>query len=208
MDRSLLGSIAALLLGYLVGSVPVGLLIGRLFGADPRLVGSGRTGGTNVYRAAGPAAGILTALLDTVKGAVAVVIVRRLFPGQSPADALAALGAVAGHNWSLYLRFKGGAGTMTNLGNLLILSWPICVLSALTGFVSLVLSRMASVASLAVAWSAAILFVVFGVLGRVPAALVMYGIGQALLITLSLRPNIARIRAGTERRIGEPRDDA
>lgn len=205
MDRTALATIAALLIGYLVGSIPVGVFVGRIFGVDPRMIGSGRTGGTNVYRAVGPTAGIITAVLDTFKGALAVAIVRVLFPETSLPAALAALAAVTGHNWSLFLRFKGGAGTMTNLGNLLILFWPIFVIAGLLGLATLYLSRMSSLASLVVSWSAAILFVLFALLGNAPPAYTVYGIGQALLITWSLRPNIERIRMGTERRIGDHR---
>lgn len=204
MDRTAVAAVAAILLGYLVGSIPVGLIVGRLFGADPRTVGSGRTGGTNVYRAAGPTAGILTAVIDTLKGALAVAIVQSGFPNVPLAAALAAVAAIAGHNWSLFLRFKGGAGTMTNLGNLLILAPLIFVLSGLFGLVTLYLSRMSSVASLVVSWSATVFFLLFAYLGRIPPEFIVYGFGQALLITWSLRPNIQRILTGTERRIGEP----
>lgn len=204
MDRTILATLVALLLGYLVGSIPVGLVVGRIFGVDPRTVGSGRTGGTNVYRAAGPAAGLLTAVVDTLKGALTVAMVRLVFPGVPLAAALAALAAVTGHNWSLYLRFKGGAGTMTNLGNLLILFWPIFVIAGLLGLATLYLSRMASLASLVVTWAAAILFLLFAPLGITPPAFIIYGIGQVLLITWSLRPNIQRLLTGTERRIGKP----
>ncbi|MCZ7571178.1 MAG: glycerol-3-phosphate 1-O-acyltransferase PlsY [Ardenticatenaceae bacterium] len=203
MDRITFAPIVAILLGYLIGSIPVGLVVGRIRGVDPRMVGSGRTGGTNVYRAAGPAAGIITAVLDTLKGAVAVALVRILFPGVPLAAALAALAAVAGHNWSLFLRFRGGAGTMTNLGNLLILFWPIFIIAGLLGLATLYFSRMSSLASLVVAWGAAMLFILFALLGSAPPAFIVYGIGQALLITWSLRPNIRRILAGTERRVGE-----
>ncbi len=194
--------VTAVVLGYLVGSIPSGVLIGRLYGVDPRQVGSGRTGGTNVYRAAGPKAGLLTASADAVKGLVVVVVARALYPHVPFAVALAGLAAVVGHNWSLFLKFRGGAGTMTNLGVLLGLSPTALVAAALFGFVALYTSRMASVGSLTAAWAAFAAFVVLGFLGRAPMPFALYGVGQALIITWALRPNIRRILAGTERRIG------
>jgi len=195
--------ITALVLGYVIGSVPNGVLIGRLYGVDPRQVGSGRTGGTNVYRAAGPKAGLLTAFADAIKGLVVVVLVRTLFPEIPLAVALAGLAAVVGHNWSLFLKFRGGAGTMTNLGVLLGLSPVALAVAATCGFVALTLSRMASVGSLTAAWAAFVAFVVLGVIGRTPVPFALYGIGQAVVITWALRPNIRRILEGTERRIGQ-----
>lgn len=201
---TLLPHITALLLGYLVGSVPSGVLIGRLYGVDPRQVGSGRTGGTNVYRAAGPKAGLLTAFADAVKGLLVVLLIRSLFPDAPFAAAFAGLAAIVGHNWSVFLKFRGGAGTMTNLGVLLALSPAVLVITAAAGFLALFLSRMASVGSLTAAWVAFAAFVALGVIGRVPMPFALYGIGQAVIITWALRPNIKRILAGTERRIGQP----
>lgn len=194
--------IVAALLGYVIGSIPNGVFIARLYDEDPRTVGSGRTGGTNVYRTAGPVAGVITAFLDAVKGVAAILLVNYLYPDVPLAAALAGLLAIIGHNWSIFLKFGGGAGTMTNLGVLLTLSPITFVLAGLTGLVALLLTRIASVGSLSVAWAAFVIFVVRGVLGQSPLALIVYGIGQALIITWSLRPNIRRLRAGTERRIG------
>lgn len=194
--------IVAALLGYLIGSIPNGVFVAKFYDADPRNVGSGRTGGTNVYRAAGPAAGIITALLDSFKGIIAVLVAQYIFPDLVLAASLAGLLAIIGHNWSIFLKFGGGAGTMTNLGALLTLSPFTFVLAGLTGLAALVVSRIASVGSLAVAWAALIIFVVRGFLGQSPPELIIYGIGEALIVTWSLRPNIQRLLAGTERRIG------
>lgn len=194
--------IGAVLLGYLIGSVPNGVFIAKLYDADPRNVGSGRTGGTNVYRAAGPVPGVITALSDSIKGIIAVLVAQYLFPDLLLAASLAGIFSIIGHNWSVFLKFGGGAGTMTNLGALLTLSPLTFVIAGLTGLVALVSSRIASVGSLAVAWVALIVFLVRGVLGQSPPELIVYGIGEALVITWSLRPNIQRLLAGTERRIG------
>lgn len=192
----------AAVVGYLIGSFPTGIVIGKLYGVDPRTVGSGRTGGTNVYRAAGPVAGILTAVLDWLKGAIAILIVQALLTPDPLATALAGVGAVAGHNWSLYLGFKGGAGTMTNAGTVLLLHWPTFVIGGLLGMATLRLTRMSSMASIVFALAVPLLFAGAAALGQIPWAYLAYGIGEALLILISLRPNIQRILAGTERRIG------
>ncbi len=201
---ALLALIVAPVVGYLIGSVPNGVFIGRLYGVDPRKVGSGRTGGTNVYRAAGPKAGLLTAFADAMKGLVVVVLARSLFSGVPLAVALAGLAAVVGHNWSIFLKFRGGAGTMTNLGVLLGLSPVALLVAAICGLGALILSRMASVGSLTAAWAAFMALVVLGAIGRLPIPFALYGIGQAIIITWALRPNIKRILEGTERRIGQP----
>lgn len=193
----------AALVGYLIGSFPSGIVLGRLYGVDPRTVGSGRTGGTNVYRAAGPVAGILTALIDLVKGAVAILIVRALITDAPLADALAGLGAVAGHNWSLYLRFKGGAGTMTNAGTVALLFWPAVLVMGALSLLVLRLTRISSIASIFFAIGISVAFAAAAASGWRPSAYLVYGVGQALLILWSLRPNIQRLLDGRERRIGQ-----
>lgn len=206
--------ILAFVVGYLIGSIPPGLIIGKLKGVDPREVGSGRTGGTNVYRAAGPAAGIITALLDLTKGAIAILLVRFILQsalGVDPAaqrdlmalaSALTGVGAVLGHNWSLYLGFRGGAGTMTNSGVVALLHWPTFLIGGLLGMASLRLTRMSSVASMVFALAVPLLFTLFAMRGMLPWEYLVYGIGEALLILYSLRPNIQRLLEGNERRIG------
>ncbi|NJM40700.1 MAG: glycerol-3-phosphate acyltransferase [Anaerolineae bacterium] len=115
-----LTSILSGLLGYLIGSIPFGWIVVKLAkGVDIRTVGSGRTGGTNAFRAAGFVPGLLTATLDIIKGAVTVLVVRNL-AGDSTlgwAEGLAGLGVVLGHNHSLFLNFKGGAGGRNRSGH-------------------------------------------------------------------------------------------
>lgn len=193
--------ILALLFGYLLGSVPVGLLLVRAWtGTDVRTVGSGRTGGTNVYRAAGGFPALLTVAGDSLKGIIAV-LVARFVVGTPTAQVLAGLGAVIGHNWSVYIRFAGGAGTMTNLGALLALSPLTFVTSLAAGTIGLALTRYASVGSITVSVAAPVVLLVMVVAGRLPAETLIYGVGQAALIIYALRPNIGRLRAGTERRV-------
>lgn len=196
--------IAATLFGYFMGSVPVGLLVGKAYGVDVRAVGSGRTGGTNVYRAAGAAAGIITSLCDSLKGLVPVLIVQVL-GGSYLAMVLAGLGSIAGHNWSIFLGFRGGAGTMTNLGAVLAISPLSFALAVPTGAITLYVSRMASVGSLSVSFAILLGGALLVLIGWEPAALLLYGLGMTAMIVYSLLPNIRRIRQGTERQIGSGR---
>lgn len=196
--------IAAGLIGYLFGSIPIGIFIGKMHGVNVREYGSGRTGGTNVYRAAGKRAGILTALGDALKGGIAILLVHAL-GGSSLPMAVAGLGAIAGHNWSVFLGFRGGAGTMTNLGATLALSPPTFLLAVPIGALMLYLSRMASVASLAVTGAVLLAGAVFVFIGWESPELLVYGAGMTAMIVFSLLPNIQRIRQGTERRIGKNR---
>lgn len=208
---SILQAVLAGLIGYTLGAVPTGVLVCRLQGVDPRFHGSGRTGGTNVWRATGslPSA-LATVTGDVVKGMIPVLVARALFPGVPLAQALAGIGAVAGHNWSVYIGFEGGAGTMTNFGALLALSPFTCLVMIPIALTAFAVSRMASVASLAVTWGVLVVLVLLAAtgvdvnpFGVPPSALdkVIYGIGQVVLITYALRPNIGRLLRGEERQV-------
>ena len=196
--------IGAGLLGYLIGSIPIGLFVGKAYGVDVRQVGSGRTGGTNVYRAAGVAAGIIAGLGDALKG-LAVVLILKAVGADHLSMVLGGLGAIAGHNWSLYLGFRGGAGTMTNLGATLAISPLAFALAVPAGALSLYLSRMASVGSLTVSFTILLGGAFLVLTGWESPEILVYGIGMTAMIVYSLRPNIQRIRQGTERRIGSKR---
>lgn len=199
------------LIGYLVGSIPIGYVVIRLLkGEDLRTHGSGRTGGTNALRAGGLGAGALTMLGDAAKGYVAVMLAR-LFMGQEAlatnlgtvAAALAGLGAVVGHNWSVYLGFKGGAGTAPNIGASIAL-WPVSGLYlAPIVPLGLFLIGYASVTSMIIAGMVLVTFVVRAALQADPnwwyAA---YAVAAAAAVVWALRPNIKRLRQGTERMVG------
>ena len=197
-------SLSCGLLGYLVGSIPFGWIIVKLVkGVDLRTVGSGRTGGTNAYRAAGFVPGLLTALLDVFKGAITVLIVRNLVGGSTLgwAEALAGLGVVLGHNHSLFLGFKGGAGGATAVGTGLAF-WVMGGVPALViGVFILFVLGYAFMATIAAALTVAVVFTIGAFNGQVPFAYVVYGWGIVLLCTLTLRPNIKRFMAGEEKRV-------
>lgn len=202
--------ILAGLIGYLCGSIPFGYIYVKLFkGEDLRQIGSGRTGGTNSFRAAGLGVGILTSLSDVAKGAAAVLLTRWLLGdtlsgGFLPwAEATAGVMAVVGHNWSIFLKFKGGAGTGPNVGWATAI-WPwmlplaFLVMGGLLLFVG-----MASVASLSMAGVIIVAFTVRYIMGiDVTLAYLTGSIAAGLIVTWALRPNIKRLLAGEERVVG------
>lgn len=208
---TMMAAALAVALGYLVGAVPMGILVSRMRGVDPREHGSGRTGGTNVWRATGsvPMA-VVASLGDVVKGAAPIFVIRALFPEVPLAAAIAGVAAVAGHNWSVYIGFRGGAGTTPNFGALLALSPPAFLVAFAAGAGSFAAWRMASLASLAVSWTALAALLILAATGLdfnpfvaepSPVAQIVYGVGQAALITYALLPNIRRLLGGEERTV-------
>lgn len=194
--------LVAILAGYLIGSLPIGYLFGRLKGIDVRAIGSGRTGGTNVYRALGAKLGLLTGLLDFAKGAVSVLLVRALL-GDEAAAALAGAAAVAGHNWSLFLGFKGGAGGSTAAGALLALN-PLAGAFVVPLFVLILfVGRIASVATLSVGVGSVVAILVLHGINpaATPLSQLLFAVPAMAMIAISLRPNLERLLHGTERRI-------
>ncbi len=201
--------IAAVIIGYLMGSIPVGLLIVKATtGKDLREVESGRTGGTNAFRAAGFTVGFATALLDAAKAAVAVWIARALNSDANIIHVLAGLAAILGHNYSIFLaerdqqgrlRLRGGAGAMPALGGAVGLwAWTFPFVFVIGALVLFTLG-MASVATLTVGLAIIILFAVRASLDLMPWVNVVYGLIAELLLIWALRPNIQKIFAGTER---------
>jgi glycerol-3-phosphate acyltransferase PlsY len=188
-------SVYALALGYLLGSVPFGLILTRLFDAgDLRQIGSGNIGATNVLRTGRKGLAASTLLLDGAKGFLAVWLAWRWWPEVA---GLAALGAVLGHCFPLWLGFKGGKGVATTLGVTLALGWQIGAAYAATWLVMLALTRISSLSGMTAAVAAP---VAAWLLGRAELVPVLAGIA-ALVIVLH-RANIARLRAGTEPRLG------
>ena len=204
--------VVVILLGYLIGSIPMGLIIVKLkTGKDIRTVESGRTGGTNALRAAGFWAGLATALLDVLKAAVTVWLAQWLSPGNQSVAVLAPIVAILGHNYSLFLpdydengrfrRLRGGAGGAPTVGGAIGL-WPPSVLIMIPlGALVFFTTGYASITTMSVAVFAILVFGVRLALG-VPGANwwdVFYGIVATLLLVWALRPNIQKLLSGTER---------
>lgn len=201
---ALLVSLGCGVMGYLIGSIPFGYLIVRLVkGVDIRQYGSGRTGGTNVFRVAGFPAGLATALLDIGKGAVVVLVVRALFPQTLGwAEALAGVGVVLGHNASCFLGFRGGAGGATATGTALALWTAGGLPGLLVGVFVLFVIGYASLATILSGLAIALTFSIAALTGdMVPIAYGVFGWGVVILQVIALRPNIARLLAGTEKRV-------
>jgi len=184
-------------LGYLLGSVPFGMVLARLMGlGNLREIGSGNIGATNVLRTGNKAAAALTLVLDGGKGAAAVLLARSL-AGEDAAQ-LAGLAAFAGHCYPVWLGFAGGKGVATFLGLLLALAWPVGIAACLTWVVTAAVARISSLAALVAAVLAPVWALVLG-----HGAAVVLTICLAALIPWRHRGNIARLRAGTEPRIGQ-----
>ena len=185
------------LIGYLLGSIPFGVIISRVMNlGDLRQIGSGNIGATNVLRTGNKTAAALTLLLDGAKGALAVGLAVAF--AQLDAILLAALCAFLGHCYPVWLRFRGGKGVATHLGIMLALIWQIGVLCCLTWLIVAVLSRYSSLAALLAAGMAPGYMIILGY-----DQVVGLGIVLAVLIYWRHRANIVRLRAGTESKIGQ-----
>ena len=191
---------AVTVIGYLLGALPIGYLIGKLRGVNVLLHGSGRTGGTNVMRAAGAWAAALTVIGDGLKGLLAVGVAV-LLVGTPTARALAGLAALIGHNWSVFLGWRGGAGAITNMGVILALHQQVMIGLIVVGLIALIASRMASVATLTVSLASFLCFVGLAIWGNGSWAYAVYGLLSMVVIAIALLPNIRRILSGTERRM-------
>lgn len=187
--------ILALALGYLLGSVPFGLIVTRLGGAgDLRSIGSGNIGATNVLRTGRKGLAAATLLLDLLKGLAAVLIAAHAWPEWTW---LAALAAFLGHCFPVWLKFRGGKGVATTAGIAFGLAWPVGLAYAVTWIGLLLTVRISSVAGMSAAVVAPLAALA---LGEREAALVLAAIGAVVLF--QHRENIARLRVGAEPRIG------
>jgi glycerol-3-phosphate acyltransferase PlsY len=205
--------LVAALIGYLCGAIPFGYLYVRLVkGIDIRTVGSGRTGGTNSLRAAGLGVGLATSFSDVGKGALGIILSRWLLANQlSPellpwALALAGVMSVIGHNWSVFMGWRGGAGTGPNVGWGTALWWPMLPIAVVVMSGMLLGIGMASVASLTMGALIAIVFFALYVAGVPPfdttLAYTVGGVVAFAIVAWALRPNIRRLLDGTERVVG------
>jgi acyl phosphate:glycerol-3-phosphate acyltransferase len=183
---------------YLIGSIPFALLLARQWGAiDLRRAGSGNLGAANVMRVSGVTAGILVAILDITKGAASVMLATRL-SGDAAAPAAAGLAAIVGHIYPIWLRFRGGKGVATACGVFSVLT-PLAIPPALAIFlITVTLTKYISLGSLLATLALPPLAYVLGS----EAAAVIAAFLAAAIIVFRHRSNVARLRTGTERRLG------
>lgn len=183
-------------IGYLLGSIPFGLILTKAMGlGNLREIGSGNIGATNVLRTGNKGAAAATLLLDGAKGAVAVLLARAM-AGEDAAQ-IAALAAFLGHCFPVWLSFKGGKGVATFLGLMLALAWPVGLLACAIWLATAAISRISSLSALvAAAWSPLICLVI----GQ--GQIFLLTIALALLIVWRHRANLTRLKDGTEPRIG------
>jgi acyl phosphate:glycerol-3-phosphate acyltransferase len=202
-----------LLASYIFGSIPFGLIVVKLIsGKDIRTVASGRTGGTNAMRAAGPWAGVLTAILDIFKSAATVWLAQAV-TSNVWVHALAPIAVILGHNYSIFLiernpegrlRLRGGAGGAATGGGAFGLWPPIAFILIPSAFLIWYGIGYASVTTLSIGLMTIIVFGVRAALGLGPWEYVIYGVLAEILMVWALRPNIRRLRDGRERRHGLP----
>ena len=185
----------ALLLGYALGSIPFGLLLAKAAGkGDIRSIGSGNIGATNVLRTGSKGLAAAVLVLDLVKGLLAVLFAWRWLP---EAAGFAALGAVLGHCFPVWLKFKGGKGVATTAGVCFGLWWPIGLTYAAVWLSLLAITRISSLAGMSAALAAPIAATLLERWEFVPALWIV-----ALIVVIQHRANIARLRAGAEPKIG------
>ena len=209
--------IAVAVIGYLLGSIPFGLLVSKLVAkTDVREIGSGKTGATNVIRVAGKKAGALVIILDLAKGILAVVFAGLIFSGNylaaeetsllwmsKSAQVLAALAAIAGHSWPIFAKFRGGRGVATFFGGLIALCPPAALFGIEVLIIGAGLTRYMSLGSIAGAVGAYAILVPLTIINGFPIEYLIYALVGAIFIIVMHRDNISRLLASKERKIGE-----
>ncbi len=207
-----------IMLGYLLGSIPVGLLVSRFHArVDITKYGSGKTGTTNVLRTAGRKAALIALGGDMLKGVLPVVLAGFIFGndllvigniaiGTLVAQVAAALAAVAGHNWSIFLQFKGGRGVATFFGGLMALCPPAALIGGEVLFVSAGITRYASFGSILGVIATYVILVPLTLIYQFPLEYLFYALIGGIVIIVMHRDNIIRLITGTERKLGQKAD--
>lgn len=196
-------SIVAIALSYLIGSVSFSILFARwLRKIDIRQHGSGNAGATNTLRVLGKGPAIAVLLLDALKGVIAVLIGQAVVSGYAGwVPVLCGLAAIAGHNWPIYFRFKGGKGIATTVGTMATLYFLPLLISGILAIAIIALTRYVSLGSIVLALMLPILYLAFGA----NASLVWGGVAVAILALVRHRKNISKLLNGTENKIGGPK---
>ena len=197
-----LSLVVAVIVGYLIGAFPSGVVVGRIAGRDPRTSGSGRTGTTNALRSLGMRWAATVAVLDLAKGVLAVSAGNAIGP-EPWAGALAAVAAVIGHVWSVFIGFRGGRGVATGGGAMLVLS-PLAVLAAAVELVAIVAAtRLVSLGSISASLTVVLVSGILYAIGWVGLEVVVAAALIALVVVVAHADNIGRLLSGTERRLGD-----
>jgi len=207
--------VAVVILGYLLGSIPSGYLLTRQQAkVDVSKYGSGKIGATNVLRTAGRKLAVLVATLDILKGMLAVIfawlimgegylVIGNFGFGSLLAQVLAALAAIVGHNWSVFLRFRGGRGVATFFGGLVALCPPAAIFGGEIIIIGAGLTKYVSLGSIAGAVGAYAILVPLTIMNGFPLEYLFYALVGAIIIIVMHRDNIARLISGKERKLGE-----
>jgi glycerol-3-phosphate acyltransferase PlsY len=197
-------------MAYLIGAIPFGFIVGQVFfGVDVRQYGSQRTGATNVLRTFGPGASAVVLLADALKGVAVVLFARSvahftdLASLKDLAESLSALVALAGHNWPVYVGFRGGRGVAVGTGSMIVLLPVAALIGIGTALGIIAVTRIVSLGSVIGAILSAVLFLIWTVVWHAPAAYLWFAFIGATTIVLQHRDNIVRLRNGTERRLGQ-----
>ena len=195
--------ILAVPVAYLIGSVPVGIALGRfLRGIDVRRYGSGSSGATNVLRTLGPAAGLLVLLADIAKGAVPVILVS-LATDEAWIRATAGTMVIVGHMWPVWARFRGGKGVATSIGAVIVLAPWVALPAAGIGFALLAVTRIVSLASMTGAIIGTVVLLVMIGIGHYDLGYLAFAIPVVILIPAKHRANIQRLLSGNENKLEE-----
>lgn len=190
-----MGFLLMLLICYLIGSIPCGYLIGKRNKVDIRRYGSGNIGATNAFRVLGTQLGLLVLFCDAVKGFLPVLIVNNIF---GPIWGVGAgLAAIVGHNWSIFLGFRGGRGVATGAGVLIALMPGVVVIALAVWVLVVLISGYVSLASIIAALSVPIIALIL----HIPWVYFIFAIPAPILVVIRHLPNIRRLRMGTESRI-------
>jgi acyl phosphate:glycerol-3-phosphate acyltransferase len=207
--------IYVILIGYFLGSIPFGAIVARLEGKKDILqYGSGKIGATNVLRTIGKKAAALAVCGDIMKGVLTVLLAGLIFGndllivgnvglGTLVAQAIAGLAAVAGHNWSIFLKFRGGRGVATFFGGLIALCPPAALFGGEVFFLSAGLTRYASFGSILGVVATYIILIPLIIMNRFPLEYLIYAFIGGIVIIVMHRDNINRLITGTERKIGQ-----
>ena len=211
--------VACIILGYFLGSIPFGVIIARRTAHVNVLeLGSRSTGTTNVLRTAGTKAAAIAFAGDLIKGVLAVVFARIIMGhsyiavgifgfGPPFGLVLAALAAVVGHNWSVFLKFRGGRGVTTYFGGMMALSWPAALLGGELFIISAFTTRFVSLGSIAAVVGTYALMILFTIFYNWPLEFLLYALVGTVVIIVMHRGNINRLLSGSERRLGDKAEE-